>query len=69
LNLGANGYTIEAWIKPTLSSLQTTSRIVASSMQPVNIVVAHIGDQLALRCVAQGCRAPAEERGSHAFEK
>ena len=30
LNLGANGFTIEAWINPTLSSLQNTSRIVAS---------------------------------------
>jgi hypothetical protein len=30
LNLGANGYTIEAWINPTLASLQNTSRIVAS---------------------------------------
>jgi hypothetical protein len=30
LNLGANGYTIEAWINPTLASLQNTTRIVAS---------------------------------------
>jgi len=30
LNLGGNGYTIEAWINPTLASLQNTSRIVAS---------------------------------------
>jgi hypothetical protein len=30
LNLGANGYTIEAWINPTLASLQNPSRIVAS---------------------------------------
>jgi hypothetical protein len=30
LNLGANGFTIEAWINPTLASLQNTSRIVAS---------------------------------------
>ncbi|HEX5175483.1 MAG TPA: LamG domain-containing protein [Chthoniobacteraceae bacterium] len=30
LNLGANGYTVEAWINPTLSSLQNTSRILAS---------------------------------------
>jgi Concanavalin A-like lectin/glucanases superfamily/PEP-CTERM motif len=30
LNLGANGYTIEAWINPTLSSLMNTTRIVAS---------------------------------------
>jgi hypothetical protein len=29
LNLGANGYTIEAWIRPTLASLQTTTRVVA----------------------------------------
>jgi hypothetical protein len=31
LNLGANGYTIEAWINPTLASLQNPSRIAASS--------------------------------------
>jgi len=30
LNLGVNGYTIEAWINPTLASLQNTSRVVAS---------------------------------------
>ena len=30
LNLGPNGYTIEAWINPTLSSLQNTSRVVDS---------------------------------------
>ena len=30
LSLGANGYTIEAWINPTLSSLMNTTRIVAS---------------------------------------
>ena len=30
LNLGANGYSIEAWINPTLASLQNTSRVVAS---------------------------------------
>ena len=30
LNLGANGYTIEAWINPSLSSLTQTTRIVAS---------------------------------------
>lgn len=30
LNLGANGYTIQAWIKPTLASLQNPTRIVAS---------------------------------------
>jgi hypothetical protein len=30
LNLGANGYTIEAWINPTLLSLTQTTRIVAS---------------------------------------
>jgi hypothetical protein len=30
LNLGANGYTIEAWINPTVSSLTQTTRIVAS---------------------------------------
>jgi hypothetical protein len=30
LNLGGSGYTIEAWINPTLASLQNTSRIVAS---------------------------------------
>jgi hypothetical protein len=30
LNLGANGYTIEAWINPTVSSLIQVSRIVSS---------------------------------------
>jgi len=30
LNLGANGYTIEAWINPSLLSLTETTRIVAS---------------------------------------
>jgi hypothetical protein len=30
LNLGANGYTIEAWVDPSLLSLTQTTRIVAS---------------------------------------
>ncbi len=30
LNLGANGYTLEAWINPSVSSLTQTTRIVAS---------------------------------------
>jgi hypothetical protein len=30
LDLGANGYSIEAWINPTVSSLTQTTRIVAS---------------------------------------
>lgn len=30
LNLGVNGYTIEAWINPSLASLLSTTRIVAS---------------------------------------
>jgi hypothetical protein len=30
VNLGANGYTIEAWINPTLSSLTQTTRFVSS---------------------------------------
>jgi len=30
LNLGGNGYTVEAWINPTLASLQNPSRFVAS---------------------------------------
>jgi hypothetical protein len=30
LNLGANGYTLEAWVNPSLASLTQTTRIVAS---------------------------------------